>query len=407
MASFEYLALNKKGRQKKGIIEGDSARQVRTRLREQGMVPVRLEDISAQQYKKLGRSVFFLKKRIRLSDLVLITRQLSVLIQSSIPLEESLRIVLEQSKNPRVRSILSSVRSKVSEGHTLSDSLADHPYIFDQLFCSMVFAGEKTGHLATSLERLTSYAEKNQKVRYKLQQAMIYPFALVVFTFGIVSFLLVNVVPKIIEPIIHVGQELPQSTDFLLKMSRFIQVWGIQFFILILICSFLTKRLLSKPDFRLNWDRKILFFPVIGKIHKDINTSRFARTLAMCISNTMPILEGMRVAVNVVSNRYMKKQMLIAVDNVREGASLSQALEKTKIFLPMMLHMISSGEQSGKLETMLIYAADIQDANFELTVNIVLEIVNPTLIALMAGLILFIVMATLTPMLEMNNLISG
>lgn len=271
----------------------------------------------------------------------------------------------------------------------------------------MVAAGEKSGHLDAVLERLADYAENRQKMRSKLLQAMIYPIVLVVFAVTIVSFLLATVVPKIVEPIIQMGQELPQSTQFLLASSEFIQNWGIQLLVLTIGVIVLVKTALKKPGVRMSWDRKLLSIPLIGKIAKGINTSRFARTLSICTSSAIPILEGMKVAVDVMSNHHVKQQVLQASDSVREGASLRKALDQTKLFPPMMLHMIASGEQSGQLEQMLTRAADNQDQSFESTVNIALGIFTPALIALMAGLVLFIVMATLMPMLEMNNLMSG
>lgn len=405
MAAFEYKALDAKGKQKKGVIEGDNARQVRQRLKEQGLIPVEVLGTKAKAAKQ-EQSPFSMKRGISTPDLALITRQLSTLVQSGMPLEECLKAVSEQSEKPRIRNMLAAVRSKVTEGYTLSDSLGDYPHIFDELFRSMVAAGEKSGHLDSVLERLADYAENRQKMRSKLMQAMIYPIVLVVFAVGIVAFLLAAVVPKIIGQFVQMGQELPKSTQFLLSSSDFIQHWGIQLLVLTIVLVFLAKWLLSKPNLRLKWDRKVIYMPMIGKISRGLNTSRFARTLSICTSSAIPILEGMKVAVDVMANQYVKQQVTMAADNVREGASLRKALDQTKLFPPMMLHMIASGEQSGELESMLTRAADNQDANFESTINIALGIFTPALIALMAGLVLFIVMATLMPILEMNNLMS-
>ncbi|PQJ58117.1 type II secretion system protein GspF [Vibrio chagasii] len=406
MAAFEYKALDAKGKSKKGSIEADNARQARQRLKEQGLMPVEMTEAKAKTAKGSAPSTSF-KRGISTPDLALITRQISTLVQSGMPLEECLKAVAEQSEKPRIRTMLLAVRSKVTEGYSLADSLADYPHIFDELFRAMVAAGEKSGHLDAVLERLADYAENRQKMRSKLLQAMIYPVVLVVFAVTIVSFLLATVVPKIVEPIIQMGQELPQSTQFLLASSEFIQDWGIQLLLLIIGVIVLIKTALKRPSVRLSWDRKLLSIPLIGKIAKGINTSRFARTLSICTSSAIPILEGMKVAVDVMSNHHVKQQVLQASDSVREGASLRKALDHTKLFPPMMLHMIASGEQSGQLEQMLTRAADNQDQSFESTVNIALGIFTPALIALMAGLVLFIVMATLMPMLEMNNLMSG
>ncbi|WP_456296445.1 type II secretion system inner membrane protein GspF [Vibrio sp. AK197] len=412
MAAFEYRALDAKGKTKKGVIEGDNARQVRARLKEQGLVPVEVSTTSGRKPQRAGgqqtgASSVGLKRGISTPDLALITRQLSTLVQSGMPLEECLRAVSEQSEKPRIRNMLLAVRSKVTEGYTLADSLGDYPHIFDELFRSMVSAGEKSGHLDAVLERLADYAENRQKMRSKLQQAMIYPVVLVVFAIGIVAFLLAAVVPKIVGQFVQMGQELPKSTQFLLSSSDFIKNWGLLVLIVVCIAIYVGKWALSKPNLRLKWDRKIISMPLIGKISRGLNTSRFARTLSICTSSAVPILDGMKVAVDVMSNHYVKQQVLIATDNVREGASLRRALEQTKLFPPMMLHMIASGEQSGELESMLTRAADNQDTNFESTVNIALGIFTPALIALMAGLVLFIVMATMMPILEMNNLMSG
>lgn len=406
MAAFEYKALDARGRQKKGVQEGDNARQVRLRLKEQGLVPIEVIETKAKAAKQQSGGVGFSRRGISTPDLALLTRQLSTLVQSGMPLEECLRAVSEQSEKPRIRNMLAAVRSKVTEGYTLADSMADYPQVFDELFRSMVAAGEKSGHLDSVLERLADYAENRQKMRSKLLQAMLYPIVLVVFAVCIVAFLLAAVVPKIVGQFVQMGQALPKSTQFLLSSSDFIQHWGIQLLVLVLLVSYGIRWMLRKPDVRLKWDRRVIHMPLIGKIARGLNTSRFARTLSICTSSAIPILDGMRVAVDVMSNRYVKQQVLAAAENVREGSSLRKALEQTKLFPPMMLHMIASGEQSGELESMLTRAADNQDTSFESTVNIALGIFTPALIALMAGLVLFIVMATLMPILEMNNLMS-
>ena len=270
----------------------------------------------------------------------------------------------------------------------------------------MVAAGEKSGHLDSVLERLADYAENRQKLQSKLLQAMIYPIVLVVFAVGIVAFLLGSVVPKIVGQFVQMNQQLPASTQFLLSASEFVQNWGLAVLFGGIAIFSLCKWMLRKPDVRMSWDKKQMHWPVIGKIVRGLNASRFSRTLSICASSAIPILDGMRIAVDVMPNHYAKQQVTIAADKVREGISLRRALTESKLFPPMMLHMIASGEQSGELESMLTRAADNQDANFESTVNIALGIFTPALIAVMAGMVLFIVMATLMPILEMNNLMT-
>lgn len=406
MAAFEYKALNSKGRQKKGVLEGDNARQVRQRLKEQGLIPVEVVETKGKRDSSSKAQSGF-KRGISTKDLALITRQLSTLVQASMPLEECLRAVADQTEKPRIRTMLVAVRSRVVEGYTLADSLADYPHIFDELYRSMVAAGEKSGHLDSVLNRLADYAENRQQMRSKLLQAMIYPIVLTVFAIGIVAFLLASVVPKIVDQFVQMGQELPASTQFLLASSEFVQNWGLYILLGLILLYMLIRLALNNKNTRLSWDRKVLYLPMLGKVARGLNTSRFARTLSICTSSAIPLLDGMKVAVDVMTNQFVKQEVLQAAEKVREGGSLRKSLEQTKLFPPMMLHMIASGEQSGELEQMLTRAADNQDKDFESTVNIALGLFTPALIAVMAGVVLFIVMATLMPILEMNNLVSG
>lgn len=404
MAAFEYKALDVKGRQKKGVTEGDNARQVRQRLKEQGLMPIEIVETKSKQ-QNAKQSGF--QRGISTPDLALLTRQLSTLVQAGMPLEECLKAVAEQSEKARIRSMMVSVRSKVVEGYTLAEGLSEYPAVFDDLFCSMVAAGEKSGHLDAVLDRLADYAEKRQQMRSKLQQAMIYPIMLTLIAIGVIGFLLATVVPKIVDQFVQMGQTLPFSTQVLLNASDFVQDYGLAIIMGTVLAIIGIKLLLRKPTARLKWDRRILTLPVIGKVARSLNTSRFARTLAICSSSAIPLLDGMKVAADVMGNQFFKKQVLEASEKVREGTSLRYSLQQSKLFPPMMLHMIASGEQSGEIEQMLTRAADNQDRDFESQVNLALGIFEPLLIVFMAGIVLFIVVATMMPLLELNNLVSG
>lgn len=404
MAAFEYKALDSKGRQKKGVLEGDTARQIRQQLREQGLIPIDVAQTHEREKKKASGG-FQLRRGISTTELSLITRQLATLVQASMPLEECLKAVAEQSEKPRLKNMLLAVRSRVVEGYTLSDSMAEYPHIFDQLFRAMVAAGEKSGHLDTVLNRLADYTENRQQMRSKLQQAMIYPTMLTLVAVSVVAFLLATVVPKIVDQFVQMGQQLPTITEVLLAASNFVQNWGLVVLIAIVSVIMLLKTALRKPDFRLRWDRWVMGLPVIGKVARGLNTSRFARTLSICTSSAIPLLDGMKVASDVMTNTWVNKQVLEAADKVREGASLRVSLEQTKLFPPMMLHMIASGERSGELEQMLTRAADNQDRDFESLVNMALGIFEPLLIVAMAGIVMFIVIATLMPIIALNNMV--
>lgn len=404
MAAFEYKALDTKGRQKKGVMEADTARQIRQQLREQGLIPVEVSQSHEREKRKAGGRIAF-RRGISTNELSLLTRQLATLVQAGMPLEECLRAVAEQSEKVRLKNMMLAVRSRVVEGYTLADSMAEFPHIFDQLFRAMVSAGEKSGHLDTVLNRLADYTENRQKMRSKLQQALIYPTMLTLVAVSVVAFLLATVVPKIVDQFVHMGQELPQITQVLLAASNFVQHWGLAVVLAIMLLIVGIRMALRRPDLRLRWDRRMMGVPVIGKVARGLNTSRFARTLSICTSSAIPLLDGMKVASQVMTNTWVNQEILEAADKVREGASLRVSLEQTKLFPPMMLHMIASGERSGELEQMLTRAADNQDRDFESLVNMALGVFEPLLIVVMAGVVMFIVIATLMPIIALNNMV--
>ena len=404
MATFSYKAIDNKGKQKNGTLEADSARLLRQQLRASGLMPLSVEAV-ADKSSKSGASL--LRIKINTADLALITRQLSTLVASSIPLEECLFAVAEQCDKPRIKVMLVAVRSGVIEGHTLADSMRAYPLIFDNLFCAMVAAGEKSGHLDKVLDRLADYAEQRQEMKSKMMQAMIYPIVLTLVAVSVVAILLTSVVPQVVGQFEHMGADLPGSTQFLIASSDLLSDYGIYFVLFVFGALFLTKQWLKKECNQLKFDQKLLKLLVIGRVANELNTARFARTLSILNSSAVPLLEAMAIAGQVLSNLYIRQQVGEATNRVREGASLGRALASTKLFPPMMLHMISSGERSGELGNMLERSADNQDKQFSAQVTIALGIFEPALVISMAGVVLFIVAAILQPILELNNMVSG
>ncbi|MDD1796176.1 type II secretion system inner membrane protein GspF [Enterovibrio sp. ZSDZ42] len=405
MAAFEYKALNAKGRTVKGVIEADTARLARQLLREKALVPMEIAQTHEKEQQNQAKPSAGFQRGISTNDLALITRQLATLVQAAMPLEECIKAVAEQTEKPRLKNMLTGVRARVVEGYTLSDSFGDYPHVFDQLFRAMVAAGEKSGHLGPVLERLADYVENRQQVKNKLIQAMVYPIVLTVAAIAIVAFLLATVVPDIVGQFLKTGAELPGITQVLLAASDFVTEWGWLVLVVFVATFVLTKMMLRNPNRKLGWDRNVLSMPVIGRVARGLNTSRFARTLSICTSSAIPLLDGMKVAADVMTNTWVKTKVLEASDRVREGTSLRVSLEKSKLFPPMMLHMIASGERSGELEQMLTRAADNQDRDFESQVNIALGIFGPLLIIVMALIVLFIVVATLMPIIQLNNIV--
>lgn len=405
MAAFAYKAIDKSGRNKNGVMEGDNARQVRQQLREQSLMPLEVEQVADKERRsQSGLSLF--KPRISPSDLALLTRQLATLVEASLPIEEALLAVAEQCEKPRQKNMMMAVRSKVVEGHGLADSMAEFPYVFDTLYRAMVAAGEKSGHLDTVLNRLADYTEKRQQTRSQITQAAIYPTLMMFFAMAIVILLLTVVVPKIVGQFDHMGQDLPTITKVMIAISDWLRDYGLFLGLVIALSIVVINRVLMQPAMKLRYHRFILTMPLIGKVSRGLNTARFARTLSILTSSAVPLLESMKISSDVLENLHIKGTINEAAINVKEGSSLRASLDNTKMFPPMMMHMIASGERSGELQQMLGRAADNQDREFEALVGVSLKVFEPVLIVTMAAVVLFIVMAILQPILALNNMVN-
>jgi general secretion pathway protein F len=408
MAAFDYQAVNSKGKTVKGVTEGDTPRQVRNLLREQGLVPIEVTPCLSKHKTVSGKKMLAGgNKKASAAELALITRQLATLVESGLPLEESLLAVAEQCEKNSLKSMVMAVRSKVTEGYGLAESMAEYPNIFNRLYRAMVAAGEKSGHLDNVLNRLADYTEQRQHMRSQIIQALVYPIIMTVVAVGVIAILLTMVVPKIVLQFEHMGENLPATTQFLIASSDFLRAYGVAIVVLFIAFSYLLKQLMKKPSVKLTFHQKLIFMPFIGKVVRGINTARFARTLSILTASAVPLLESMKIAGEVLDNLYIKQKVKEATDKVREGSSLRVALEQTKLFPPMMLHMIASGEKSGELENMLGRAADNQDREFEALMNISIKAFEPALMVSMAGVVLFIVMAILQPILQLNTLVGG
>lgn len=403
MPAFEYKALNTAGKNKSGVLEGDNPRQIRQQLREQSLIPLEVTQVEENKNVKNNvRSLF--SPSISVTDLALLTRQLSTLIEASLPIEEALLAVAEQSEKPRTKNMMMAVRSKVVEGHSLASAMEEFPKAFDTLFCAMVAAGEKSGHLDAVLTRLADYAENKQRTQSQITQALVYPILMTVVCLAVVVMLLTTVVPEIVGQFDNMEQNLPTVTVVLIAISDGIREYGIYIAIAFAALMFFISRMLKSPNIALSWHKRILRLPVIGKLSRGTNTARFARTLSILTSSSVPLLESMKIGGNVLKNKHLQGLVKTAAERVKEGSSLRAALDETRVFPPMMMHMIASGERSGELTQMLARAAENQEREFESTVNMSLKIFEPLLIVTMAVIVLFIVLAIVLPILELNNL---
>jgi general secretion pathway protein F len=403
MGAFEYVAVDKAGKKSKGLLEGDTAKQVRQMLRERQLLPIQVAEVTEKESRR--QTSFSLRRGVSARDLALLTRQLSTLSQSGMPLEEALLAVSQQNEQPRLKSILLGVRSRVMEGHTLADGLSDFPQAFPELYRATVAAGEQSGHLDAVLERLADYTESRQALRQRVSNALIYPIVLVVMALGIISFMLAFVVPKVVSVFENTGQALPGLTRGLIAVSDFLRDYWIALGVILALVIVGVWKLLQLPGPRRRYHRLLLRLPLVARLTQGLNTARFTRTFSILAGSGVPILEALRISSQVLNNIPMREAVDEASLRVREGGSISRALSVSKLFPPMTIHLISSGEASGQLEDMLSRAASNQEREIDGLIATMLGILEPMLIVFMGGVVLTIVLAVLLPIFEINNLI--
>ena len=402
MSAFEYIALDANGSERKGVLEGDAARQIRQQLRDQGMTPLSVEEIQRKEERTRGSMI---KRKVSAGELAMLTRQWATLVRAGLPVEESLRTVSQQSEKSRLKNMMAAVRSKVMEGHTLGVALAEFPHVFSDLYRSTVEAGEHSGHLDLVLERLADYTESRQQLSQKMSQALIYPVLLTLVAIAVVIGLLTFVVPKIVTVFDSIGQELPPLTIGLIATSDFLSANGFYLLVVIIACFIGFGYMMRIETFKYKVHRNYLRMPLVSRLVRGLNASRFARTLSIVTASGVPILEGLKIAAQVVTNLPMRQAVEVAAAKVREGSGISQALAASKYFPPMTIHLIASGEASGKVEEMLERAAESQEREMEGITTGILGIFEPVLIILMGAVVLVIVLAILLPIFDMNQLV--
>ena len=403
MAAFEYLALDNQGRQQKGLLEADSPRQARQQLRERNWSPLEIKQAKAREEK--SRSGLSFGQGLSARDLALVTRQLATLVQAALPIEEALRAAAAQSTTPRIKSMLLAVRARVMEGHSLAASLREYPSAFPDLYRATVAAGEHAGHLALVLEQLADYTEQRQQSRQKIQLALLYPVILMVASLTIVGFLLGYVVPDVVKVFVNTGQELPALTRGLIAASDLVKHWGWLFLLLGGAGVFGLRQALRDETLRRRWHALILRIPLVGRLARATNTARFASTLAILTRSGVPLVEALSIAAAVIANLRIRDKVIEAAQKVREGSSLTRALDATEEFPPMMLHMIASGEKSGELDQMLARTARNQENDLAAQIALLVGLFEPFMLVFMGAVVLVIVLAILLPILSLNQLV--
>jgi len=404
MGAFSYRALNAAGKTIKGTVEGDSERQVRVQLRAQQLRPLDVKVVSAQK-EQSESSLFRRGANISGRDLTLITRQLSSLVNSGLPLDESLKAAAKQHRKTHIKETLLQVRSKVLEGLSLAQALGENPRAFDNMYRALVRAGESAGFLGPVLERLADYTESSQHTRQKLKMAMVYPFVLLAVSVTVIGLLMAFVVPELIGIFEHSQKALPWLTEALISTSHFITAYGIWCLLgfgLMVVAWNLMMRAESR---RRKWHQILLKTPVASGVIIQADSARFAGTLSMLVGSGVPLLEALNIASQVLSNLVMRDACDGVVVAVKEGSSLHRALDQAQVFPPLLVQMAASGEANGELDKQLDHAARNQERELELMLGTALALLEPLTIVFMGGMITVIVMAILLPIFDLNTLV--
>jgi general secretion pathway protein F len=402
MAIFHYNAINSKGKNQSGIVEAESLKSARQLLREKNMTLLSIRPAQEKAQKKTGNITKF---SLSSKELALITRQLATLLTAGLPIEAALAAVVEQTEKPTSKTLLSIVRNKMLEGYSLAASLRECPAAFSELYCGTVAAGEQSGHLDRVLQRLADYTEQQFHMRQKLQHAFIYPSIMILVSIGIIGFLLEYVVPKMITVYSNIGQALPEMTQILLALSGAVTHYGLYIVVAIFVAGFLFFRKMKKSiSFREKVHHLYLYLPIIGNAIKVVNTARFSRTFAILSSAGVSVLEAMTIASQLVSHLPIRYSVIDAVKRVREGAAIHFSLKQTRYFSPMSIHLMASGEASGQLEKMLEHAAANQEGEITRLIETSLALFEPVIILVMGAVVLFIVLAILLPIFQLDQL---
>lgn len=397
---FFWQATDLQGNATKGTLDAQSEREVVAWLRGQGLLP---QVIRSQ---KVSRTLRWSTKRIRHSELTLFTRQLATLVAAALPLDEALAAIQQQKENKNLSTIINALRQAILEGQSLSTAMQSHPRLFDAVFCTLVKAGETVGQLGKVLERLADYNEARQRMRGKLMQALIYPTLLTTVAILVVAILLTTVVPKVAEQFVHLQHALPLTTRILLAISGALSTYGPVLLLSLVLAATLFVRWLRKKGNRLRFHRALITVRLTAPLVCAVNSARYLRALSILNGSGVPLLQGMSLAAEGVSNLEIRQRLAEAAESVRQGNSVCRSLEKTAIFPPMMLYMIASGEKSGQLGELMQRATENQDVQLQNRIAITLAIFEPALIVIMAMIVLFIVVSVMQPILQLNSLMN-
>ena len=407
MAVFEFRGIQiASGKPVKGFRDADNPKTLRALLRREGVLLTLATEESEQKTKK-SRNIDLLAfmKRPRTSDVAIMTRQLATLVRAGVPLVESIAALTEQVENDQLKRILTTVRESLNEGTSFAKSLDAHPKVFPPLYVNMIAAGEASGTLEAVLERLADFMEGQARLKGKVMGALAYPALMAVFGTVLVGVLMVAVVPKVTSVFDSMGQALPWYTQLLIFVSGAVASFWWLLIALTVLGIWLFQRWKKKPEGKLKWDTFRLKMPVFGRLNLLVSLARFSRTLATLLASGVQLLQAMEIGKFVLENARLEQVVAEAIGSIRAGESIAEPLKKSGWFPPMVTHMIAVGEKSGQLENMLENVSRAYESDVEVRVQALTSILEPITIVVLGGMVGFIAMAILMPLIQMNQLV--
>ena len=406
MPRFAYLAIDPKGAERRGAIEAAGEAQARERLGARHWHVVRLGPDAAASARRAAvttSGIALFATRLSSKQLSLFTRQLASLMVVS-PLEESLRTISRQTEKAKARAILANVHAGIVEGLPLAEAMRREEPSFPPIFRAMIAAGENSGSLPNIANRLADLLEKQAQVRSKILSALAYPIVLTLVAMGVVTGLMISVVPRVVEQFDNASRQLPTLTRAVIALSQFLAQWWWALLAALALAIALLVRGLRNPAFRLRFDAFLLRLPLVGRLIRDMHAAGLARTLATMIEARLPLVDGLRLASRTVSNTVHRRALEAIVEKVRAGGSLSTALREAETFPPLLVYLAASGEAAGQLGPMLERAADYLEREFESFTSAALALLEPAIIIVMGVAVATIILAILLPILQLQNL---
>jgi general secretion pathway protein F len=402
MPGFRYQAYNVEGKLHKGVLEADSARQARATLRDQGLTPHRVELIAANDPAGGAR---FGRISLSTSELTQLTRGLASLLEAGLTVEQAFNALIEQAERERVRQVLAALRGEVIAGNTIAKALGAFPHVFPDLYVTLVAAGETSGQLPRVLSKLADYLEDRQQMRSRLALALVYPSIVMGVAIVVVGALLIYVLPQVVGVFQHAHQQLPVLTRALIALSIFLQATWVIWIALAVVLAFALRVVMRRPSTRATVHRLLWRAPVIGRVLRHLDAARLAATLSILVGSRVPILQALEAGTGVMTLVPMREALNTAARGVREGMPLARALGATQAFPPVMVHLISSGETSGRLDEALERAARQQQSDIATRLTVFATLFEPAMILFMGGVVLTIVLAILLPIFQLNSLV--